>query len=230
MNELITIENKDGVLLVNSREVAERFEKQHKDVLETIRNLAAENSAVKNICIESNYENRGKQYPEYLLTRDGFSLLAMGFNGSKALEWKLKFLEAFNQIEQAWNTPELVFARALKLAEKSINNLKLTNSHLTVQNAIMQPKAEYFDELVDRNLLTNLRDTAKELKVPQKQFITFLELRKYVYRDSKGKLKPFSGQEELFELKETINSKTGWTGVQTLITPKGRETFRLLLI
>lgn len=101
MNNLIKILNQDGQLVVTSRQIAEDFEKEHKDVLDKIRNLVAENSAVKNMFIETSYENRGKQYPEYLLTRDGFSLLVMGFTGSKALGWKLKYIEAFNKMEQA---------------------------------------------------------------------------------------------------------------------------------
>lgn len=91
----------DGQLVVTSRQIAKDFNKEHKHVLEAIRNLVAENSAVKNMIIESSYENRGKQYPEYLLTRDGFSLLVMGFTGARALEWKLKYIEAFNKMEQA---------------------------------------------------------------------------------------------------------------------------------
>lgn len=127
MNNLINIENKDGVLLVSSREVAERFEKQHKDVLESIRNLAAENSATKNMFIESNYLNRGKEYPEYLLTRDGFSLLAMGFTGAKALEWKLKYLEAFNRMEETIKTGSIpqgkeLLALAVLEAQKTIED------------------------------------------------------------------------------------------------------------
>lgn len=69
-------------------------------MLENIRNLVAENSAAKSLFIESAYENRGKSYPEYLLTRDGFSLLVMGFTGSKALEWKLKYIQAFGEMEK----------------------------------------------------------------------------------------------------------------------------------
>ena len=59
----------------------------------------------------------------------------------------------------------MVMSRALKMAENQIQSLKLINSKLSVENAIMQPKADYFDELVDRNLLTNFRDTAKALKI-----------------------------------------------------------------
>lgn len=95
----------------------------------------------------------------------------------------------------------------------------------------MKPKAEYFDELVDRNLLTSFRETAKALKIKEKKFINFLLNHKYIFRDKKGKLQPFADKNQgLFEIKETLNEKTGWCGTQTLITPKGRETFRMLYL
>ena len=137
----------------------------------------------------------------------------------------------FLSLEKAWNTPEMVMSRALKMADSKINHLQLENSRLYVENSIMQPKSDYFDELVDRNLLTNFRDTAKELGVQQKEFVNFLIKSKFIYRDKRGNLKPYSDKNKvLFELKESKNDKTGWAGVQTLITPKGRETFRLLLL
>lgn len=96
------------------------------------------------------------------------------------------------------------------------------------QIAIMRPKAEYFDALVDRNLLTNFRDTAKELKVRERDFIAWLLDQGYVYRDQKQQLKPYARHvPELFQIKEWGRGEK--TGVQTLITPKVRETFRLLL-
>ena len=137
----------------------------------------------------------------------------------------------FISLEKAWNTPEMVMSRALKMADSKILYLQTENSKLLVSNARMQPKADYFDELVDRNLLTNFRDTAKALKIKEKLFIGFLLEKKYIYRDGKGKIKPFADRNNgLFEIKETKNDKTGWVGTQTLITPKGRETFRLLLM
>lgn len=107
MNKLVNQINIGGqaVPVVTSRQVSEDFEKGHKHILETIRNLIAENSAVKNMIIESEYEARGKKYPEYLLTRDGFSLLVMGFTGSKALSWKLKYIESFNEMEKSLSKP-----------------------------------------------------------------------------------------------------------------------------
>lgn len=109
--------------------------------------------------------------------------------------------------------------------------LEVANSALTVDNQIMAPKAAYFDELVDRNLLTNFRETAKQLNVPPKRFVSFLLERKYIYRDKKGKLLPYEDKNNgLFEVKECFNEKTQWSGTQTLVTPKGRETFRLLFV
>lgn len=98
------------------------------------------------------------------------------------------------------------------------------------QIQIMKPKAEYFDELVDRNLLTNFRDTAKELKIPQKDFINYLLDHKYIFRDQQGKLMPYANKNSgLFEVKEYASKRNSHSGLQTLITPRGRETFRLLL-
>lgn len=139
--------------------------------------------------------------------------------------------EYFINLEKAWNTPEMIMSRALRMAEDNLKNVKLLNSKLTVENQIMRPKAEYFDELVDRNLLTNFRETAKELGVKQQQFISFLLEKKYLYRDKRGKLMPYANKNNgLFEVKETYNEKTQWSGTQTLVTPKGRETFKLLCL
>ncbi len=137
----------------------------------------------------------------------------------------------FINLETAWNTPEMIMSRALKMAEKQISKLQLVNSDLTVKNQIMLPKAEYFDELVERNTLTSFRETAKELGIKERDFIHFLFEKKYIYRDKKGKLMPYADKNDgLFEIKECYNEKTKWSGTQTLITPKGRETFRLLCI
>lgn len=120
-------------------------------------------------------------------------------------------------------------ARALRVADEELKRLNIAVSKLTVDNQIMKPKADYFDELVDRNLLTNFRETAKQLGCKEKNFVQFLIDRKYVYRDKRGRLMPYAKKNDgLFEVKECFNEKTQWSGTQTLITPKGRETFRLL--
>lgn len=136
-------------------------------------------------------------------------------------------------IEQALASPDFLIKLATQLKEEKDKNkeLEVKNSQLVVDKQIMQPKADYFDELVDRNLLTNFRETAKQLEVKEKEFVKFLIERKFVYRDKRGKLMPYADKNNgLFEVKETFNEKTKWSGTQTLITPKGRETFRLLFL
>lgn len=122
-----------------------------------------------------------------------------------------------------------LMAKALLVAQKTLTDRDARIKELTTQNQIMQPKAEYFDELVARNLLTNFRETAKELGIREKDFIGWLLDHKYVYRYQKNKLMPYAAKNNgLFEVKEGKGRHNDWAGTQTLITPKGRETFRLL--
>lgn len=126
-------------------------------------------------------------------------------------------------------TPDELMAKALMVAQQTLADREARISQLTVDKAIMQPKADYFDELVERGLLTNSRETAKQLGIPPKKFVNWLIEHKYLYRDKKGKLLAYENKNNgLFELKECVNERTQWAGVQTLVTPKGRETFRLL--
>lgn len=101
-NEVQVINN-NGELVVSSRKVAEDFGKEHRNVLANIREmLTAENSAVlSKMFYATTYVNiQNKEQPEYLMNRDGFTLLAMGFTGRKAFEWKLKYINAFNKMEE----------------------------------------------------------------------------------------------------------------------------------
>ena len=141
-----------------------------------------------------------------------------------------QFRQYFIRVEEAWNSPEMIMKRALDIANASVKKLQIRLSEVTVDNEIMKPKADYFDELVERNTLTNFRETAKQLEVKEKVLIGFLIEKKYIYRDKRGKLMPYADKNGLFEIKETFNEKTKWSGTQTLVTPKGRETFRLLLL
>lgn len=137
------------------------------------------------------------------------------------------------KLEEAILNPDTMIKLCTALKDEQDKNkvLEAANSQLTVNNTVMQPKADYFDELVDRNLLTNFRETAKQLSVGEKKFVAFLLEHKYIYRDKRGKLMPYADKNKgLFEIKETFNEKTNWSGTQTLITPKGRETFRLLML
>lgn len=137
------------------------------------------------------------------------------------------------RIEDILSNPDTIIelATQLKLERHRRKVLQAENSDLAVDNQIMKPKADYFDDLVDRNLLTNFRDTAKQLGLKERKFINFLLDHKYIYRDRSGKLKPYANKNDgLFELKEFTNEKSGYTSTQTMITPKGREAFRLLYL
>lgn len=124
---------------------------------------------------------------------------------------------------------EELMAKALLMAQKTIADRDARISALQVEVAVAQPKAAYFDELVDRNLLTGIRETAKELGIKQKVLVDFLMNKKYLHRSKSGKLTPTAGRGDgLFEMKECFNDKTSWAGTQVMVTPKGRETFRLL--
>lgn len=137
-----------------------------------------------------------------------------------------------NKLEEALLNPDTLISLATQLKEEreARKQLQVANSQLMVDNQIMQPKAQYFDDLVARNLLTSFRDTAKMLKIKEREFINWLLDKKFLYRDKKGKLVPFANKNDgLFEIKETKNESTAWKGTQTLVTPKGRETFNILL-
>ena len=99
MNDIV-LSTQNGEPVASSREIAKRFGKEHKHVLAAIRQiLVAENSATK-FFHETTFEYRGQKFPEYLMNRDGFSLLAMGFTGKEAVQWKLKYIAAFNAMEK----------------------------------------------------------------------------------------------------------------------------------
>ncbi|ANT43333.1 antirepressor [Lactococcus phage 98104] len=137
-----------------------------------------------------------------------------------------------SKLEEALLNPDTLInlATQLKQEREEKAQLRALNSTLAVENQIMQPKAQYFDDLVERNLLTSFRDTAKMLKVGQKQLIDWLLENKYIYRDKKNKLMPYAQyNNDLFEIKESKGATSSWKGAQTLITPVGRETFNLLL-
>jgi Rha family phage regulatory protein len=113
-NELISVQNKNGQLVVTSREIANNFKKQHSSVLKSIQGETRKGKHVKGLYeqIESSgnprdyfiptlyVDSKGREYTEYLLTRDGFTLVAMGFTGEIALQFKIEYINKFNEMEQ----------------------------------------------------------------------------------------------------------------------------------
>ena len=177
--------------------------------------------------LESENQRGGQNKVDHQLTIEMAKEICMIQRSEKGKQCRQYFIA----VEEQFNNPQAIMARALRVADEELKRLHITVSQLTVDNQIMKPKADYFDELVDRNLLTNFRETAKQLGVKEKAFIQFLMDKKYIYRDKRGKLMPYANKNDgLFELKECFDNKTKWSGTQTLVTPKGRETFRLLYL
>lgn len=136
-------------------------------------------------------------------------------------------------LEQALLSPDFLMQLAKRLKEEQQARKEAEyNAHLLdLDNRRMQPKADYFDALVEKNLLTSFRETAKMFHVEEKDMIRFLLDNRYLYRSQSGKLLPYATRPDngLFEVKEAYDHKSGWRGIQTYVTPRGRETLRLLL-
>lgn len=226
MNELIKVTYDNDRPVVSARELHDFLEVKtaYKDWFPRMCEYGFTEG--QDFCSFLSESTGGRPAQDAALTIDMAKEICMIQRSEKGKQARQYFI----QLEKDWNSPEKVMARALDIAHRELNTLKAANAELTVQNTIMAPKADYFDELVDRNLLTSFRDTAKQLGVSQNAFIGFLKERKYIYRDQKGKLMPYADKNNgLFEVKECFNNKTEWSGVQTMVMPKGRETFRLLL-
>ena len=234
MNELIKVnyDNADrptvsGRELWEALEVETPYTQWFKRMSEYGFSENVDFALVSQKCETNNPKNPYTTKTDHQLTIPMAKELCMLQRTDKGKEMRQYFIA----VEAQWNSPDAIMARALQLSSAKLKEMQITVSALTVENQIMKPKAEYFDELVDRNLLTGIRETAGELGVKQSQFVAFLLEKKYMYRDKRGKLtayaKPLS--DGLFERKECVNEKTQWKGTQDLVTPKGRETFRLLL-
>lgn len=159
MNELVIMHNKQAV--TTSLRVAEVFGKDHKHVLETISNLAAEKSAAK-FFAEATYDNRGKQYPMYYMNRDGFTLLAMGFTGKKALQFKIKYIQAFNSMEAT-----LKRLPAGKLDPVAQADLAVTRANTAKANALYKIACKTTSETAKQALLAKAAESITgEMTIP----------------------------------------------------------------
>ena len=179
INELVFVGH-DGQAVTNSVKVAEKFGKEHKHVLESIRKLmTAENSAVLQMFEESTYINeQNKTQPMYLMNRDGFTLLAMGFTGTKAMEFKIDYINAFNKMESKikksiavlpdfTDPAEAAIAWAKEYKEKkvlAIENKKLEeeNIQLAAENQELKHDKNYLDLIMRSKALLTISQIAQD--------------------------------------------------------------------
>lgn len=229
MNELVIMHDRKAV--TTSVLVAEVFNKQHKDVLEAIRGLisSAENSALLgSYFLASDYKaSNGKTNPMYYMNRDGFTLLAVGFTGKKALQFKISYINAFNSMEEQIKTGYVIpgsYAEALKLAAKQAEQIES-----------MKPKALFADAVATSHTSILIGDLAKLIRqngVNIGQNRLFAWLREHGYLIGSGDRRNMPTQRSmdlgLFDIKErTFQNPDGSVRITktTKVTGKGQQYF-----
>jgi len=219
---------------MTSIEIAEVIGKEHKNVMRDIRNILGQGVNGLNFEPVEYKDRKGEARPMYRLTKKGCMILASGYDALL----REKIIDLWEELESKVRKNEIVMPNfsnpaeaARAWADQYEKNLVLEahNKELKEENQVLAPKGEYFDDLVERNLLMNFTDVAKQLNVKRKTFIEWLIKDKFVYRDQKNRLKPYKQYAHTyFHINDTKGKYNAWAGNQTLITPKGKEAFRLL--
>ena len=161
MKQLVVVQN--NKIVVSSKDIAEHFGKEHKVVLRAIREILLEQNCANEFFHEESYSYNGRRLPFYLMNRDGFSLLAMGFTGKKALQWKLKYIEAFNEMEETLKQGYL---------EEPVNPSEL---HCKTYKGVPVITIGDFAEIVKRNrtsILWQLKDKGLPYQLLEKEEVT----------------------------------------------------------
>ena len=246
MNDIIQSEvvykTNRGTPVTDSVKVARVFEKQHKNVMKSIRNIlgSAQNLANQKWFAETTYTDaQGKRQPMFLMNRDGFSLLTMSLTGEKAMAFKVAFIEQFNRMEQAIKelapaTPAIpqTFAQALRLAAEQAETIEAQQKQLEAQ----APKVAFATAIINSPSSCGIDELAKLLKqngVDMGEIRLFQWLRDNDYLCSVGTARNQPTQKALdmglFELKPQTwtNPKTDevMTTTRTMVTGKGKEYF-----
>lgn len=246
MNDIIQAEvvykTNRGTPVTDSVKVARVFEKQHKNVMKSIRNIlrSAQNLANQKWFAETTYTDaQGKRQPMFLMNRDGFSLLTMSLTGEKAMAFKVAFIEQFNRMEQAIKelapaTPAIpqTFAQALRLAAEQAETIEAQQKQLEAQ----APKVAFATAIINSPSSCGIDELAKLLKqngVDMGEIRLFQWLRDNDYLCSVGTARNQPTQKALdmglFELKPQTwtNPKTDevMTTTRTMVTGKGKEYF-----
>lgn len=221
---------------MTSLEIAEVTGRNHKDVMRSIREM--EEAWVKvngrKFALVEYKDAKGEMRPCYSLSKTECLYIATKFNDEARAKLVLRWEELENQVRKS----EIIMPNfsnpaeaARAWADQYERNLALeaNNKELKEENQTLAPKGEYFDDLVARNLLTNFTKVAHQLNIKRKTFIEWLIRDKFIYRDQKNKLVPYAKYAHTyFHINDTKGKYSKWAGNQTLITPEGKEAFRLL--
>lgn len=214
MEELVYKSSK-GNPVTTSLIVAEVFEKDHKHVIESIRNIMryAENSA--HLYHSTTYmDSMNRTREMFIMTEDGFSLLAMGFTGEKAIQWKIKYVEAFRKMREVITDYMALipktYAGALELAAKQAREIEEKNTLISLQ----APKAHFVDQVIGNEKdMVDIGQSAKLLKLPFGRNTFFKKLRddRVFFKNRNEPMQEYVDR-KYFDLRElTIKDEEGET-------------------
>lgn len=229
--ELVKIEN--DRMITTSKIVAETFGKEHKNVLRDIDNIKKDVLNFELMFFETEEpDSYGRQQRIYEMTRDGFTLLAMGFTGSESMQWKMKYLEAFNKLEAFWNSPEQIMARAHRIAEQTIASLEQKLQQKDFQIEAQKPKVLFADAVETSKTSILVGELAKIIcqngyQIGQKRLFQWLRENGYLMKATNLPTQRYIEQ-GLFEIKEsTIQTPDGAVRITktTKVTGKGQIYF-----
>ena len=185
MNELVLVNVRidNEQMITDSRNVADVFNKRHDHVLRDIEAMRKDVPNFGEMFFEGTMpDTYGREQKVFFMNRDGFSLLAMGFTGTEAMKWKLKYINAFNELESFYNTPEQVMARALRLADKTIASLNQRvieqDKRIMIQDSVineMKPKVSYYDMILDNKSTVLVTQIAQDYGMSAKGFNKMLK-------------------------------------------------------
>lgn len=238
MENQIKITTSNGELVVSSRQVADNFGKEHSKVIRSIEGIANFGDT-QGMFHKVSYvnEQNGQEYKEYLMNRDGFSLLVMGFTGKEALEWKVKYINAFNAMEQELRqksqlTPAEQMAQGLLAAQQLLAEKNKQVEHLEATIEEQKPKVLFADAVSASKTSILIGELAKLLKqngidIGQNRLFNWMRENGYIFRNGKEPTQR-AMEMKLFEIKEcTINNPDGSPRVTrtTKVTGKGQTYF-----
>ncbi len=218
--------SKKGSPVTNSLLVAEKFGKQHKHVLDAIRDImqSAENSA--HFYYPMTYvDSRNRNQELFIMNRDGFSLLVMGFTGAKALQFKIDFINAFNKMEEMLKSQKPAipqnFAEALELAAKQAREIEEKEKLLKKQT----PAVDFVARAIDNGHLTDIGQAAKilKLKFGRNTFLRILR-EKGIFFKNRNEPKQEYIDRRYFELREMEvprDEHPSFMVTKVLVTQKG---------
>ena len=212
---------RDGKAIVSSRDIARVFEKEHRRVLQDIRTIA-ENDPVWGLhnFVQSYYTNeQNKSQPEYLITRDGFTLLVMGYTGERAMWFKKAYIAAFNEMESRFaprNYKEALLA--LVAAEEK-------KEALEAQNKVLQLTTDKYEGQTDTVGLYKAGEIAKELGISAKRLNDFLHSCRVQYRPNGSNTWQLYTDyaKDHIAVTQLVRLNNGYDMPMLLWTPKGRD-------